>query len=154
MQEKTTPVFVIATANDVSMLPPELLRKGRFDEIFFVDLPNRDERKAILDIRLRRRNRDAAKFDVAKLVEASIGYSGSELEEIIVSALYDAYDLGKKDIDTEGLLASVKEVIPLSQTMRERLAEMREWAKSRARRASQPDDETERGEDESPRLEL
>ncbi len=154
LQEKTTPVFVIATANDVSMLPPELLRKGRFDEIFFVDLPNRDERRAILDIHLRRRNREAAKFDIAQLVEASSGYSGSELEEIIVSALYDAYDASKEDIDTAGLLASVQEVIPLSQTMRERLSEMREWAKSRARRASPPDEEALVRDDESPRLEL
>ncbi|MSP91608.1 MAG: AAA family ATPase [Myxococcales bacterium] len=142
LQEKTSPVFVIATANDVSMLPPELLRKGRFDEIFFVDLPNREERKAIFDIHLKKRHRDPGGYDLDRLVAASGGYSGSELEEVIVAALYDAYDegFGKTDITTDRLIQNIKEIIPLSMTMRERLAEMREWSKSRARRASPPDE--------------
>jgi hypothetical protein len=155
LQEKTSPVFVIATANDVSMLPPELLRKGRFDEIFFVDLPNRDERKAIFEIHLKKRKRDPATYDLERLVQASAGYSGSELEEIIVGALYDAYDEGHGDTDitTDSLVKAVKDVIPLSMTMRERLAEMREWSKSRARRASPPDDQVVT-EEKQPRLEL
>jgi SpoVK/Ycf46/Vps4 family AAA+-type ATPase len=128
LQEKTSPVFVIATANDVSQLPPELLRKGRFDEIFFVDLPNRKERVDILRIHLQRRNRDPENFDLGRLVEASAGYSGSELEEVIVTGLYNAFDEGGGDTDitTEGLLAAMTEVIPFSQTMRERLSGMRE----------------------------
>jgi ATP-dependent 26S proteasome regulatory subunit len=155
LQEKTSPVFVIATANDVSMLPPELLRKGRFDEIFFVDLPNRDERKEILTIQLKKRHRDPALFDMRQLVETTTGFSGSELEEVIVGALYDTFDegQGQVDISTERLVAAAREVIPLSQTMRERLAEMREWSKSRARRASPADDVKPIGE-ESPRLEM
>jgi ATP-dependent 26S proteasome regulatory subunit len=156
LQEKESPVFVIATANDVSQLPPELLRKGRFDEIFFVDLPNREERTAILSIHLKRRGRDPASFDLKKLVEASAGYSGSELEEVIVTALYNAYDSGQGDVDitTEGVVAAMKEVIPLSQTMRERLAGMREWARSRARRASPADESLSDAGDDAPRLEL
>ena len=155
LQEKTSPVFVIATANDVSMLPPELLRKGRFDEIFFVDLPNREERGAILEIHLKKRHRDPATYDLHRLIDLTAGYSGSELEEVIVTALYDAYDdgQGKTDISTDRLAHALKDVIPLSQTMRERLTEMREWSKSRARRASPSDDVPTAAED-SPRLEM
>lgn len=143
LQEKTSPVFVIATANDVSQLPPELLRKGRFDEIFFVDLPNRHEREEILRIQLKKRHRDPQLFAMDRLVEATNGFSGSELEEAIVGALYDTFDAtgGESDVTTDGLVAACREVIPLSQTMRERLAEMREWSKSRARRASVTDDQ-------------
>lgn len=156
LQEKTSPVFVIATANDVSMLPPELLRKGRFDEIFFVDLPNKEERAEILEIHLLRRNRDPKTFDMRRLVEASAGYSGSELEEVIVTALYNAYDDGggKNDITTDAMVLAMQEIIPLSQTMRERLTDMREWARSRARRASPDDKETEEDESSNPRLEF
>lgn len=156
LQEKTSPVFVIATANDVSQLPPELLRKGRFDEIFFVDLPNRQEREEILGIQLRKRHRDASKFDMPKLLEVTTGFSGSELEEAVVGALYDTFDVsqGETDIGTDALVAACREVIPLSQTMRERLAEMREWSKSRARRASPADEQPGVGEAASPRLEM
>ena len=156
LQEKKSPVFVIATANDVSMLPPELLRKGRFDEIFFVDLPNSDERRAIFEIHLSQRKRDPGSFDLNKLVRASAGYSGSELEEVIVIAMYNAYDqgLGESDITTEMMLQALGEIIPLSQTMRERLTEMREWARSRARLASPADEQIEDTDDDNPRLEL
>lgn len=152
LQEKTSPVFVIATANDVSQLPPELLRKGRFDEIFFVDLPNRDERREILQIQLKKRGRNPAEFDLDALVQATNGYAGSELEEVVVGALYEAFD-ATQPLATEHLLHACKDVIPLSQTMRERLAEMREWSKSRARRASPPDDAGQATDDAS-RLEL
>lgn len=152
LQEKTSPVFVIATANDVSQLPPELLRKGRFDEIFFVDLPNSQERKEILQIQLKKRGRNPADFDLDWLVQATVGYAGSELEEVVVGALYEAFD-GDQPLATEHLLHACKDVIPLSQTMRERLAEMREWSKSRARRASPPDD-TGQPADDAARLEL
>lgn len=156
LQEKTSPVFVIATANDVSMLPPELLRKGRFDEIFFVDLPNRGEREEILAIQLKKRHRDPTVFDMKRLVDSTSGYSGSELEESVVGALYDTFDdgHGSTDIDTNALVGAIKEVIPLSQTMRERLAEMREWSKSRARRASPPDDSPVVSDAAQPRLEM
>ncbi len=156
LQEKTSPVFVIATANDVSMLPPELLRKGRFDEIFFVDLPNRQERDEILHIQLKKRHRDPQLFDMRKLTDATAGFSGSELEEAVVGALYDTFDegQGKTDISTESLIAAIREVIPLSQTMRERLSEMREWSKSRARRASPADDQKPLTDDNQPKLEM
>src|SRR5262245_38092185 len=91
LSEKTAPVFVVATANDISQLPPELLRKGRLDEIFFVDLPSREERLEVFRIHLTRRGRDAAKFDLEAFVNASFDFSGAEIEEAINSALYDAF---------------------------------------------------------------
>src|SRR6266436_9506635 len=90
LQEKTTPVFVIATANNVMQLPPELLRKGRFDEIFFCDLPDREDRRQIIEIHIRKKNRDPAQFDLDKLVDSTVDYSGAELEQAVVAALYDA----------------------------------------------------------------
>ncbi|HUH01757.1 MAG TPA: AAA family ATPase [Kofleriaceae bacterium] len=135
LQEKTSPVFVIATANDVSALPPELLRKGRFDEIFFCDLPSSEERRAILDIHVRKKNRDPAKFNFDKMVDATQDYSGAELEQAIIAALYDSFDAGE-DLTTERLEHSLAEIVPLSVTMRERIEGMREWARTRARTAS------------------
>jgi len=136
LQEKTSPVFVIATANDVSMLPPELLRKGRFDEIFFVDLPSQEERREITRIHVKKVKRNPEEFDFDKIVGATQGFSGSEIEQAIISALYDAFDQ-ERDIDTDGIVRSCQEIIPLSYTMKEGIDAMREWAKSRARRASQ-----------------
>jgi SpoVK/Ycf46/Vps4 family AAA+-type ATPase len=135
LQEKRSPVFVIATANDVSQLPPELLRKGRFDEIFFCDLPDREERAKILDIHIRKKNRDPGAFDLDKLVDATIDYSGAEIEQAVVAALYDAFDTGG-DLTSDGLLRALQEIVPLAITMRERIDGMREWARTRARRAS------------------
>jgi len=135
LQEKTTPVFVIATANNVHQLPPELLRKGRFDEIFFCDLPDRDDRAQIIDIHVRKKKRDPAKFDMDKLLEATVDFSGAELEQAVVAALYDAFDTGG-DLSTEGLLHTLKEMVPLAITMREQIESMREWARTRARMAS------------------
>ena len=135
LQEKTSSVFVIATANDVSMLPPELLRKGRFDEIFFVDLPSPKERHDIVKIHINKMRRDAEKFDIEKIVAASQGFSGSEIEQAIISALYDAFE-AETDIDTDRVVASAQEIIPLSLTMKEGIDGMREWARTRARRAS------------------
>ena len=136
LQEKQSSVFVIATANDVSALPPELLRKGRFDEIFFVDLPSPAERSEIFKIHVKKKNRDPSGFDTDALVAASQGFSGSEIEQAVVSALYDAYEDDKADLNTDRLVKSVEEIIPLSYTMKERIDGMREWSKSRARRAS------------------
>jgi SpoVK/Ycf46/Vps4 family AAA+-type ATPase len=135
LQEKTTPVFVIATANNVHQLPPELLRKGRFDEIFFCDLPDREDRRQILDIHIRKKNRDPGKFDMDKLVEATVDYSGAELEQAVVAALYDAFDSGN-DLSTESLMKTTSEIVPLAITMREMIESMREWARTRARMAS------------------
>jgi SpoVK/Ycf46/Vps4 family AAA+-type ATPase len=135
LQEKTTPVFVIATANNVHQLPPELLRKGRFDEIFFCDLPDREDRQQIIDIHIRKKNRDPGQFDMEKLVEATVDFSGAELEQAVVAALYDAFDTGN-DLTTEGLLHTLKDIVPLAITMREQIDSMREWARTRARMAS------------------
>src|SRR3954468_21396725 len=135
LQEKTTPVFVIATANNVQSLPPELLRKGRFDEIFFCDLPDREDRRQILDIHLRKKNRDPGQFDMDKLIDATVDYSGAELEQAVIAALYDAFDSGG-DLTTEGLHKTVSEIVPLAITMREMIEAMREWARTRARPAS------------------
>ena len=135
LQEKTTPVFVIATANNVHQLPPELLRKGRFDEIFFCDLPDREDRAQILDIHVRKKKRDPGQFDMDRLLEATVDFSGAELEQAVVAALYDAFDTGN-DLTTEGLLRTLREMVPLAITMREMIESMREWARTRARFAS------------------
>ncbi|MBD89117.1 MAG: ATPase [Deltaproteobacteria bacterium] len=136
LQEKQSSVFVIATANSVASLPPELLRKGRFDEIFFVDLPSGSERSDIFDIHIRKKERDPEAFDLEALVSASQGFSGSEIEQGVVSALYDAYEDDKAELDTARLVRSLREIIPLSFTMKEGIDAMREWAGSRARMAS------------------
>lgn len=135
MQEKTEPVFVVATANEVRALPPELLRKGRFDEIFFVDLPDPHERLEILDIHLRKRKRNPVDFDLTVVVEDSERYSGAELEQVVVGAMFKAYADGR-EVDTEDLIDSVREIVPLAVTMDDQLKDLRDWARSRARRAS------------------
>jgi SpoVK/Ycf46/Vps4 family AAA+-type ATPase len=135
LQEKTSPVFVIATANNVNMLPPELLRKGRFDEIFFIDLPTPDERRKITEIHIKKKKRDSELFDFDKIVSSTQGFSGSEIEQGIVSALYDAFE-DNTDIDTDRIVKSCTEFIPLAYTMKEVIDNMREWSKSRARAAS------------------
>jgi SpoVK/Ycf46/Vps4 family AAA+-type ATPase len=140
MQEKTAPVFVIATANDVRALPPELMRKGRFDEIFFVDLPTKDERKSILEIHLKKKNRDSAALDLPRVVEAMPEFSGAEIEQAVISALYDAFD-ADRDITPEGLLQAAREIVPLAVTMKEGIDTMREWSKTRARPASAAPDQ-------------
>ncbi len=135
MQDKKAPAFVVATSNDVSSLPPELLRKGRFDEIFFIDLPSREERRQIFNIHLIKRKRNPADFDLDRLSEATPGFSGAEIEAVVVDALYDAFD-ETKELTTESVIAAAHHTIPLSMTMRERIEELREWATTRARAAS------------------
>ncbi len=135
LQEKTSPVFVIATANNVQQLPPELLRKGRFDEIFFCDLPDREDRQSIIDIHIRKKKRDPGQFDMEKLVDATVDYSGAELEQAVIASLYDAFDTGN-DLSTDGLLNTLKDIVPLAITMREQIEAMREWARTRARPAA------------------
>jgi SpoVK/Ycf46/Vps4 family AAA+-type ATPase len=130
LQDRRGDVFTVATANDVSRLPAEFLRKGRFDEIFFVDLPDADARRAIVDIHLRRRNRDPADFDVDALAASSEGFSGAEIEQVIVSALYTAFAAGQP-LTTEQLLREVAATRPLSHTMAERVSALRSWAAER-----------------------
>ena len=99
MQEKKAPVFIVATANDVSQLPPEMLRKGRFDELFFVDLPNQAEREAIWEIQIAKYSRDPKDFDLVQLARATEGLTGSEIENVFVEALYEGFDQDKEPTD-------------------------------------------------------
>lgn len=135
LQEKRKPVFVFATANQIRNLPPELLRKGRFDELFFVDLPTPEERAEIFAVHLRKRGRAPADYDLAALAERTEGFTGAEIEQIVNEALYTAFGDGRRALRTEDLLSAAAEVIPLSVTMKEALAAMRHWASTRARRA-------------------
>lgn len=141
LQEKTAPVFVVATANRIDLLPPELLRKGRFDEIFFIDLPTQTERAEILGIHLTRRKRDASTFDVSALATAAKGFSGSELEQAIVSGLYDAFAEGA-ELAQRHILAALEETYPLSTTMGHEIDRLRDWAKQRTRMASRATEAT------------
>lgn len=135
LQEKKAPVFVIATANIVNQLPPELVRKGRFDEIFFVDLPNAAERAEIWKIHLIKRNRDPDQFDLTTLAMASDGLSGAEIEQAVIAGLYEAFDKNRPLAMTD-LLDVLQETVPLSQMMQEDIEALRTWARQRARPAS------------------
>ena len=135
LQEKQAPVFVIATANIVSQLPPELVRKGRFDEIFFVDLPNAAERAEIWRIHLTKRNRDTSQFDLSTLAMASDGLSGAEIEQAVIAGLYEAFDKNRP-LQMGDLLDVLQDTVPLSQMMQEEISALRAWARQRARPAS------------------
>ncbi|TVQ60831.1 MAG: AAA family ATPase [Phycisphaerales bacterium] len=130
MQEHTHPVFLVATANDIEALPPELMRKGRFDEIFFVDLPGTPARKKIAEVHLRKRGRDAKTFDLARIAAASEGYSGAEIEQGVISALHEAFASGRA-LDTDTVVRALEGSPPLSVTRREHLSELRAWARDR-----------------------
>jgi len=131
MQDRESGVFLAATSNNITILPPEMLRKGRFDEIFFVDLPNAAARVDLFGLHIRKRGRDTARFDLAKLAMASNGFSGAEIEQVIVAGLYTAFSQ-KQQLSTEVLLAEIAATQPLSVTRAEELAAIRNWAKSRA----------------------
>jgi len=135
LQEKTAPAFVVATANRIDLLPPELLRKGRFDEIFFIDLPAAREREEIVRIHLSARRRDPAAFDVAGLARSANGFSGAELEQAIVSGLHEAFAEGG-ELQQRHLAKAISESLPLSVTMREEIGQLRKWATTRTRPAS------------------
>jgi SpoVK/Ycf46/Vps4 family AAA+-type ATPase len=135
LQEKSTPVFVVATSNNVKELPPELLRKGRFDEIFYVDLPAKEERAEIFRIHLEKRGKNLTAFDLTGAASRTQGFSGSEIEETIVSALYDAFDQ-ESELCQKHIEESIASIIPLSRTMEDQIRGLREWAHLRARRAS------------------
>ncbi len=135
MQDRKAPVFVAATSNNVSVLPPELIRKGRFDEIFFVDLPNAAERRAICELQLQRRKLDTQAFDLKKLVVASTGYSGAEIEAAVQSAMYAGY-ADKQPVTTAMVLEALGSTVPLSTTRGEDIERLRAWARERAVPAS------------------
>lgn len=130
LSERKNPVFIVATANDIAQLPPELVRKGRFDEIFFVDLPSPQNRRAILTIHLQKRRLDPAQFKLDTVVEATNGFSGSEIEQAVVSSLYTAHSQGH-GLTQEDLLAEIKQTKPLSVVMAEKVEELRTWADGR-----------------------
>ena len=135
MQEKEAPVFIAATANQIDLLPPEILRKGRFDEIFFVTLPNQQERNQIYQIHLRDRGKDPTLFDLSSLAKNSEGLSGAEIEQAVVSAMFEAFSKDK-DIDNTELVIASSSIVPLSTTMREEISKLERWASDRAVKAS------------------
>jgi AAA+ superfamily predicted ATPase len=135
MQDRKAPVFVAATCNNVTVLPPELIRKGRFDELFFVDLPNQAERKQIYSLQLAKRKRNPAEFDLDQVALRAKGYSGAEIDAAVQTALYAAYS-EKKALNTQALLDALSHTVPLSTTRAEEIAAQREWARTRAVPAS------------------
>ena len=138
LQERRGAVFVVATANDVTSLPPELLRRGRFDELFFVDLPDTRARRTILGVHLRRRGRDAAEYDVGALAARCENFSGAELEQVVVGGLHRAFAAGR-DLETADMRYVAEEMVPLYQTYEEPIKALREWAIGRCRTAGRQD---------------
>lgn len=130
MSERRQPVFLVATANDIMRLPPELVRKGRFDEIFFVDLPGAESRRRIIEIHLAKRGLVAASFNLPDLIAATEGFSGAEIEQAIVSAMYVAHAAGG-ELTAAVLLKEIRETRPLSVVMAERVTATRDWAAGR-----------------------
>lgn len=137
MQEKTAPCFVVATANAISMLPPELLRKGRFDEIFFLDLPTHEERREIFAVHLRKRNRLPQDYNLEKLAAASEGYVGSEIEQAVIDAMYLGFNDHRREFSTSDILTALRRQVPLSISQRETIEGLRNWLhEGRAQSAS------------------
>jgi hypothetical protein len=141
MQDRKAAVFVAATCNNVTVLPPELIRKGRFDELFFVDLPNQAERKQIFSIQLAKRKRSPAEFDLEKIAAAAKGYSGAEIDAAVQGGLYAAYS-EKKPLTTQSLLDALAQTVPLSTTRAEEIQTLREWARTRAVPATATNDKS------------
>lgn len=139
MQEKTSPVFVVATANNINLLPPELLRKGRFDEIFFVDLPTVQERQNIFSIHLRKKGQDPSRFPMGILGKKTEGFNGAEIEECIKEAMFAAYvqNPDEPKLEAAHIVEAIEKTVPLSTTMKEQITNLREWAKTRAKNASE-----------------
>jgi SpoVK/Ycf46/Vps4 family AAA+-type ATPase len=135
LQDKKAPVFVVATCNQISQLPPELMRQGRFDEVFFIDLPSVQERKEIFSIHLRNRKRDPALFDLDKLAAASEGFTGAEIEQSVVSALYTAFSRSA-DVNTSVVLEELAATRPISVVRSEEIDALRQWAQGRTVMAS------------------
>jgi len=135
LQEKKSNVFVVATANQISSLPPELLRKGRFDEIFFIDLPTDAERRTIFGIHLAKRRRNPRLFNLGALAQAAEGFSGAEIEQVVIAGLFEAFDAGQ-ELGMPHLQAAIHKTVPLSVTMQEGVSRLRDWARQRAVPAS------------------
>jgi SpoVK/Ycf46/Vps4 family AAA+-type ATPase len=135
MQDRKASVFVAATCNNVNALPPELIRKGRFDELFFVDLPGQIERKQIFGIQLTRRKRNPEEFSLDHVAAAASGFSGAEIESVVQTALYSAYSR-KQQLATQHLLEAIQSTVPLSTTRAEEIDALRDWARQRAVPAS------------------
>jgi SpoVK/Ycf46/Vps4 family AAA+-type ATPase len=135
MQEKTSPVFVMATANRVERLPGEFLRKGRFDEIFFVDLPTSEERQDIFRIHLSKRRTDISRFDLDVLASVCDGFSGAEIEQALIAAMYEAF-AQEREFTQLDIIAAARATLPLSKTMSEQVTALRDWARQRARPAA------------------
>jgi SpoVK/Ycf46/Vps4 family AAA+-type ATPase len=136
LQEKESPVYVVATGNDISNLPPELLRKGRFDEIFFVDLPSEPERQEIFVVHLGNRKQKLDRFDLKHLAQMTPGYTGADIEGIVDQGLRAAFNENGREATTEDFLRIVEQTLPLSATMKEKIEALRAWARTRARPAS------------------
>lgn len=145
MQERQGSVFVIATANDVRGLPPELLRKGRFDEVFFVDLPTAKERKEVLLATLGQLCKVSSEVDLETVAEVTKGYTGAEIAGLVPDAMFAAFADGERPVTTEDLVTAASTTVPLSVTAKEKIAALRDWAKGRARPASREEVETARG---------
>ncbi len=135
MQEKVRGLFVAATANRINLLPPEMIRKGRFDEVFFVDLPVDEERIEIFKIHLERRGVDASRFNLPELKQFTIGWAGAEIEQCVVSAITKA-KLEDRELTDHDLVKTAVSIVPLSRTMKEQIDLIRAWAFERAVRAS------------------
>ena len=135
MQEHKSEIFIAATANRIDLLPAELLRRGRFDQIFFIDLPTQKEREEIFKIHLQKRNNDLKEFNIQQLAQITKGWSGSEIEQGIISAMYEAFNENRK-MNEDDLLIMVANTVPLSTTMEEQIKKIRSWAHNRAIRAS------------------
>ncbi|MGS0726850.1 AAA family ATPase, partial [Shewanella sp. 0m-11] len=136
MSERKSDVFLVATANDISALPPELMRKGRMDEIFFVDLPDAEIRKAIFLIHIKRRQLEPTHFNLSQLAKISQGFSGAEIEQAVISAIYTA-KASERDVDQALLQEELMKTRPLSVVMREKLQSLRQWAEGRTVNAHQ-----------------
>ena len=139
MQEKTSPVFVVATANNINLLPPELLRKGRFDEIFFVDLPTTQERENIFSIHLQKKGQNPSQYPMGMLGKKTEGFNGAEIEECIKEAMFAAYvqNPDEPKLEAAHIIEAIEKTVPLSTTMKEQITNLREWAKTRAKNASE-----------------
>jgi len=136
LQEKSADVFVVATANDISSLPPEMLRKGRFDELFFIDLPTAGERKAILEVLLRKYSREPDGLITDELVAKLERYTGAEIEQVIVEALYSAFHDSQRELTSQDLGKSAREITPIADQMRTQIDALRRWGRAQARMAS------------------
>jgi len=135
MQEHTSEIFIAATANRIDLLPAELLRRGRFDQIFFIDLPTRKEREEIFKIHLKKRENNIADFNIAQLAQITKGWAGSEIEQVIISGMYEAFNENRR-LNEDDLFVIFANSVPLATTMEEQIKKIRSWAHNRAVRAS------------------